>query len=154
MLPQIVIILKKASNKSCSELYFVQTSPRAHMFISLQSGVKRLQRLVWSKYYYVWKWQITYKLELNAAKNTHHIKKMLKIKVVRNWISYKKVCERICLSTLGVEQGARKIDIVKILYCTETANYIQIKAPCYQKYASHQQTDILAIEENTLIYNT
>ncbi len=38
-------------------------------------------------------------LGLNAAKNTHRIKKKLQIKVVRNWISSKKVRDCICQSS-------------------------------------------------------
>ncbi len=33
-----------------------------------------------------------------------------------------------------VELGARKIDMVEILYCTKMANYIQFGAECWQKY--------------------
>ncbi len=52
-------------------------------------------------------------------------KKTSKIKRVQNWIPYKKVLERICLSPPEVELGApRKIDTVEILFCTETAKYI------------------------------
>ncbi len=35
MLPKIRITSKNASNKSCSELTFIEKSPRAHMSISL-----------------------------------------------------------------------------------------------------------------------
>ncbi len=41
---EIRILLKKASNKSCSELNFIQKSPRAHMSISPQSGARGLKR--------------------------------------------------------------------------------------------------------------
>ncbi len=54
---KIGITSKKATNKSCSELNFVQKSLRVHMSISPQ------------------KRQITFNLELNATKNMHHIKK-------------------------------------------------------------------------------
>ncbi len=40
-----------------------------------------------------------------CRKYTSHQKKKLRIKVVQNWISYKKVCERICLSS---HQGGAK----------------------------------------------
>ncbi len=64
-----------------------------------------------------------------------HIKsKKLQIKVVWNGILYKKVLERICLSHPGVKLGPRKIDMDAILYCTETANYIQFRTECCQKY--------------------
>ncbi len=67
-----------------------------------------------------------------------HQKKLL-IKVVWNWILYKKVCERICLSPPRMELWTQKIDIVEILYCTERANYIQFRAKCCRKYVSHQK---------------
>ncbi len=64
--------------------------------------------------------------------------KKFQIKVVRNWISYKKVNERICLSPPEMELGAQKIDIiiggydiVEVLFCTETAKYIQLMAQCH-----------------------
>ncbi len=47
--------IKKVSNKSCSELDFVQKSPRGHMSIFPQSGARRLERLIWLKYYFVLK---------------------------------------------------------------------------------------------------
>ncbi len=45
------------------------------------SGARGHERLIQLKYYVVLKWQITINLELNAAKNTHRIKKKLQIKV-------------------------------------------------------------------------
>ncbi len=47
---------KKTLNKRCSELNFVQKSPREHMFISPQSGASGLERLICLKYYYEGKW--------------------------------------------------------------------------------------------------
>ncbi len=35
--------------------------------------------------------------------------------------------------------GARKSYIIEILYCTETANYVQFRAEHCQKYASNQK---------------
>ncbi len=60
--------------------------------------------------------------------------KKLQIKMVQNWILYKKVHERICLSPDGVELGPPKIDMVVILYGTETANYTQFRAPFKNTY--------------------
>ncbi len=51
------IASKKASNKSCSELNFIQKSPRAHMLISHMSGAAGLQRSVYLKSYNVQKWK-------------------------------------------------------------------------------------------------
>ncbi len=48
-------------------------------------------------YNIVLKLQITFNLRLSAAKNTYYIEKKLQVKVVQNWISYKKVRERVCL---------------------------------------------------------
>ncbi len=39
----------------------------------------------------------------------------------------------------GVELGAWKIDVVEILFCTETAKYIQFRTLRCQKYASNQK---------------
>ncbi len=76
---KIRITSKKASNKSCSELNLIQKSPRVHMSIySPWSKDRGLERLACSKYYYIGKQQITYKLGLNAAKNMDHIKKSFK----------------------------------------------------------------------------
>ncbi len=75
MLPKIRIISKKALNKSCSELNFVQRSPRAHMSISPMGGAMGLQRSVCLKCYNAQKREIRFTLGLNAAKNTHYMKK-------------------------------------------------------------------------------
>ncbi len=43
------------------------------MSIALRSGARGLKRWVWLKYYDVQKWQITFSLGLNAAKNTDYM---------------------------------------------------------------------------------
>ncbi len=48
----------------------------------------------------------TFNLRLNVVKSTHHMK--LQIKVVQNWILYKKVCKSICPSPSRVELGGSK----------------------------------------------
>ncbi len=48
---KIRIASKNVSNKSCSELNFVQKSPRVHIFISPWNGATVLERLASSKYY-------------------------------------------------------------------------------------------------------
>ncbi len=77
---KIRIISKKSSNKSSSKLNFVQKSSQAHMSIPLhpKSGARGLDRLIWLKYNFALKLQITFSLGLNAAKNTHYIKKSIK----------------------------------------------------------------------------
>ncbi len=64
LLPKICITSKKASHKSCSELNFVQKSPRVHMSISPQSGARALERLIWLLYYTILKLQTTFNLGL------------------------------------------------------------------------------------------
>ncbi len=71
-------ISKKASNKSCLELNFVQKSSWAHISISPRSGDRGLQRSVCLKSYNVQKLEISFTLGLNAAKNTHFMKKKFK----------------------------------------------------------------------------
>ncbi len=78
MMPKIYMILKKAFNKSCLELNFIQKSPGAHLSISHRRGGRGLQRSICLKSYNVQKWKIRFTLLLNAAKNTHDIKKKLK----------------------------------------------------------------------------
>ncbi len=45
------------------------------MCVSSRIEAKGLERLIWLKYYIILKQQITFSLEVNAVKNTHHIKK-------------------------------------------------------------------------------
>ncbi len=78
MLPKIRIKSKKDSNKRCSKLNFVKKTLQAHMSISPRSDARELERLIWLKYYFVLKWQNTFNLGLNAAKNTHKTKKGFK----------------------------------------------------------------------------
>ncbi len=66
---------------------------------------------------------ISFTFWLNAAKNTHHIKKSLK-----------------SASPTGVELGAQKIGKFRVLLCRETVNYIQFRTQCCQKYASQKKT--------------
>ncbi len=75
----------------------------------------------------------------HCQKYASHQKK-LQIKVVRNRILSKKVHERICLLPPGMELGAQKIGKFEVLFWRETVNYIQFRAHCCQKYASHQKT--------------
>ncbi len=56
-LPKIHIISKKASNKSCSKLNFIQKSLRAHTSIYRTSEAAGLQRSVYLKSYNVHKWK-------------------------------------------------------------------------------------------------
>ncbi len=54
--------------------------------------------------------QIAFYIQFRApAKSTHYLlQKKLQLKVVQNWISYRKVCERICLSPQGAELSPSK----------------------------------------------
>ncbi len=83
----------------------------------------QLHRLLWS-WSSLWsapfkdgriliKWATTsmesrFTLQLNAAKNTDNIRKMLQIQIVQNSISYKKLSGSICLSIPGVGVGVSK----------------------------------------------
>ncbi len=50
----------------------------ACMSVTHQSEARGLERLMWLKYYNVQKWQITFTLGLNAAKNTTYMEKSIK----------------------------------------------------------------------------
>ncbi len=97
--------VKKASNKSCSKLNFLQKNPGTHMSISPQSGARWLERLICLKYYFVLKRQNIFNLGLNPVKNTHQIRK---IKIIENEISYKEVSRRAHPPPPGVQLGASK----------------------------------------------
>ncbi len=89
------------------------------MSISPHTRARGLETLIWLKYNIMLKRENIFNLGLNTAKNMYHIQKKLQIKVVWNWILYKKVHERICLSAATpspsvVEFGARKLDMVEI----------------------------------------
>ncbi len=73
MLPKIRMMSKISSNKSCSELNFIQKSQWAHIFLKREA--RGLERLIRLKYYNKEKWQITFTLWLNTAKNIDHIEK-------------------------------------------------------------------------------
>ncbi len=85
MLQEIPIILKKVSNKNCSELNFLQKNS-VYAYLCLQfmcisippppslSGARGLQRLS----FYVPEWESRFTLEMNAAKNTDYIDKFFK----------------------------------------------------------------------------
>ncbi len=75
------------------------------MSISPQSEARVLERY---PYYNVEKPKSRFTLGLDAAENTHCIKKKVQINVVRNWILYGNVCKCICLSAPGVELGGLK----------------------------------------------
>ncbi len=100
VMPKIRSILKKASNKSCSELNFVQKSSGAHMSSSPTCEAWEFKRSVYLKSYNVQKWDIRFTLGLNATKNTHYIKKASN-ESCSKLNSYKKVSRHICLSPPG-----------------------------------------------------
>ncbi len=78
MLRKVRITYKKASNKSCSELNFVQKSAQAHMSFSPWSGARGLERLIWLKYNIALKMENTFTLAMNAPKKMHQIQKNFK----------------------------------------------------------------------------
>ncbi len=67
-----------------TELNFVGESQWAYMSTPPRSGAGGLERLPSLKHYNALKQNNTFTLELNTAKNTHYIKKCLKIKVVEH----------------------------------------------------------------------
>ncbi len=70
---------KHASNNSCLALNSVKKSQWVRMSISLRNGAKGLERLLPSlKYYNVQKWESTFSLWLNAARNTHYMRERFK----------------------------------------------------------------------------
>ncbi len=56
--------------------------------------------------------------------------KKLQLKIVRDWISHKKVTGRLCLSSTSVEPGASKDWHIRSIILYEK---------CSQKYTSHQK---------------
>ncbi len=73
MLPKISLISKNTSNKSSSELNFLQKTQWKRMCISPRSGVRALQRLICLKYYNILKLESRFTLELNSVKNTNYM---------------------------------------------------------------------------------
>ncbi len=124
---------KKASNKSFSELNFVQKSLQAHMSIYPQSGDRGLERLIWLKYYIALNWRITFNLGLNAAKNTHPIKKASNKSCSELNFVQKSPWAHMSIPPPEWSKGAQKIDMVEILSCTERAKYIKFRALHCQK---------------------
>ncbi len=115
-LQKLPSISKNASNKSCWALNFIQKNQWTHMSISLWSGDRELQRQSCLTYYNVNKRENRFTLGLDTAKNTHYIiKKMLQVKVVEHWISYEKVCGRLCLSPSGVELGLQRLPSLELI---------------------------------------
>ncbi len=117
MLPKIRLILKKGSNKSSSELNFLQKSSGAQMSTpppQKKSEAWGLEKLAYSKYCCVGKQQTTSNWEFNAAKNTHHTKKALNKSCSELNFVQKSLQEHMSISPQSGARGARKIDIVKI----------------------------------------
>ncbi len=75
MLPNIPIIQRNASNKNCPELNFLQKNSLGAYVCLLRSEAKGLPRLPSSKYFNVQKWESSFTLDLDAARNAHYIKK-------------------------------------------------------------------------------
>ncbi len=123
----------------CVTVNFLMFSAYVYLSTLLPpSEAAGLKRLIWLKYYFVLKWKDTFNLGLNAAKNTHHIKKRFKQKLFGIEFRTKKSAS-VYVYPLRVELVARKIDMVEILFCTEPAKYIQFRTQCCQKYGSNQK---------------
>ncbi len=70
----------KSEGENYTTWYGDQSSERqwVHMSTFPRSGVRELQKLLSSKYYYVLKWESRFTLKLDAAKNMHYVKNFLK----------------------------------------------------------------------------
>ncbi len=77
-----------------------------HVFIILRSGATGVKRLPFSKHY-AQKWESKFTLGWMLKKHRLY-GKIFQIKVVENYISYKKLTGRTCLSPPGVERGGSK----------------------------------------------
>ncbi len=98
---KITHYMKKASNKSCSELNFIQKSPGLHMSISPTSGAIGLQR-VSLKSYYAQKRDIRFTLGLNTEK----------IRVI-----WKKGSNKSCSELNFVWKSSRALSKMANLWC-------------------------------------
>ncbi len=83
MARKIMIYLKNALNKSCSEFNFLQKTQWTNVSISLYSGARGLQRLPFLKYFNALEWECTFTLGLNATENAKDIKKCFKQELFR-----------------------------------------------------------------------
>ncbi len=105
LLPKVPIVLPNASNKNCIKLNFLQTTQWTHVFISSRSGARGHQRFVnfervhWNGKYVHFRAEHCRKYRLYP--------KMLYLKVVQNYFSYKNLTKRICLSSLVVKLGTK-----------------------------------------------
>ncbi len=129
MLPKIRIISKKASSKSCSELNFVQRSPRDHMSTPWSNRTWKIDLL--EILYFIERANYIYFRAQCCWKYASHPKKF-QIKVVRNWITntifkgtengqkpqksgvlnHRTICKRICFACPEDEQPATLITVV------------------------------------------
>ncbi len=88
MLLKIRVISRNASYKSCWASNSVQKIQWAHMSTALQSGSRRLQRLICFKYYII----LILKVDSVWARRCQKYKlyeKRLQINIAKHWISYK-----------------------------------------------------------------
>ncbi len=91
------------------------------MSIFLRSGAKWLERLMWLKYYNVQKWQITFTLGLNAAKNTNYLKNTSRKSCLKKFVNSPKVIRKfpeIRKNNINISPPPRLINIIspKILF--------------------------------------
>ncbi len=85
---------------------------------------------------------------LNAAKNTHYIKKSFNESYSRLNFVQKIPLTHMSMFPREWSKRPQKTDTIEILYCIETANYIQFKAQCCQKYALHQKKFQMKVVQN------
>ncbi len=107
MPPKIRIGSKKALNKSSLKLNFVQKTPEAHMSVFPRSGARGFERFPSLQNYYEQKRGSRFSLGLDAAKNTHCIKK--KINKSCSKLNFVQKSPRVHMSTSPpVELGGSK----------------------------------------------
>ncbi len=103
-LPEIRIIPKNASNKSCWALNSVQKSYWAHTSISRRSGAGPPKIVIFWNIIMFKNGKVQFYFEARCCQKYTLYPKMLQIIVVKHWIAYKKVSGCICLSPPGEEQ--------------------------------------------------
>ncbi len=109
-------------------------------------------RTRWLKYNIVLKLKIAFNLGLNTAKNMHYIEKSLKSKLFRIEFCRKKSANAYVYLLSEWSRRTQKIDMVEILYCPETANYIQFRTECRQKYTLHWRKLQIKVAYNWILY--
>ncbi len=102
MLRKIPILWKKSSSKSFLELNFLQKSHQVHMSISPQSGDRRLERLIWLKYYNL---QKQVHMSISPQSKDRRLERLI-------WLKYYNLQKRQIIFTLGLN-AAKNTDCMK-----------------------------------------